>query len=195
MKGVFDASLLWCLAFQLQQKLTQVKAWKVQVSSMTKTFCTQNGIFFVDCREVQVSLLPRLTNIFKEMAQMLITDVMRLSDELIKDSDKLKKVFTSKVKVTYFSVINKVTDIIYCIVIIIMLNNWFCLVTSRVHPYLEVRELNHELFFFNTAVISSNFIFCKLIESFSGFIALSACVREIVEHAFVWSKLHAGYML
>lgn len=147
MKGIFHASLLWCLAFQLQQKLTQVKAWKVQVSSMTKTFCTQNGIFFVDCREVQVSLLPRLTNIFKEMAQMLIADVMRLSDELIKDSDKLKKVFTSKVKVTYFSVINKVTDIIYCIVIIIMLNNWFCLVTSRVHPYLEVRELNHELFF------------------------------------------------
>ena len=99
MKGVFYASLLWRLAFQLQQKLTQVKAWKVQVSSMTKTFCTQDGIFFVDCREVQVSLLPRLSTIFKEMAQMLIADVMRLSDELIKDSDKLKKVFTSKVKV------------------------------------------------------------------------------------------------
>ena len=79
---------------------------------------------------------------------MLIADVMRLSDELIKDSDKLKKVFTLKVKVTYFSVINKVTDIIYCIVIIIMLNNWFCLVTFRVHPYLEGRELNHELLTF-----------------------------------------------
>lgn len=80
---------------------------------MTKTFCTQNGIFYVDCREVQVSLLPRLTTIFKEMAQMLIADVMRLSDELIKDADKLKKVFTSKVKVTYFSVIIMATDIIY----------------------------------------------------------------------------------
>ena len=78
---------------------------------------------------------------------MLIADVMRLSDELIKDSDKLKKVFTPKVKVTYFSVINKVTDIIYFIVIIIMLNNWFCLVIFRMHPYLEGRELNHELFF------------------------------------------------
>ena len=113
MKGIFHASFLWRLAFQLQQKLTQVKAWKVQVSSMTKTFCTQNGIFYVDCREVQVSLLPRLTTIFKEMAQMLIADVMRLSDELIKDADKLKKVFTSKVKVTYFSVIIMATDIIY----------------------------------------------------------------------------------
>ena len=59
---------------------------------MTKSFCTENGIFFVDCREVQVNLLPRLTAIFKKMAQMLIADVVRLSDELIKDVDKLKKV-------------------------------------------------------------------------------------------------------
>ena len=93
---------------------------------------------------------------------MLIADVMRLSDELIKDSDKLKKVFTSKVKVRYFSAINKVTDIIYCIVIIIMLNNWFCLVTSRVHPYLEGRKLNHELFFLTMPLNRQIFIFSKL---------------------------------
>jgi len=52
-------------------------------------------------------------------------------------------------------------------------------------------------YFFNNAVISSNFIFSKLIESFSGFIALSACVHKIMEHAVVWSKLHdfAGYII
>ena len=60
--------------------------------SMAKSFCTQNGIFFVDCHKVQEVLLPQLNIIFKEMMQLIITDVITFSDEVIKDVDKLSEV-------------------------------------------------------------------------------------------------------
>ena len=60
--------------------------------SMVKSFCTQNGIFFVDCHKVQEVLLPQLNTIFKEMMQLIITDVITFSDEVIKDVDKLSEV-------------------------------------------------------------------------------------------------------
>lgn len=59
---------------------------------MAKSFCTQNGIFFVDCHKVQEVLLPQLNTIFKEMMQLIITDVITFSDEVIKDVDKLSEV-------------------------------------------------------------------------------------------------------
>ena len=46
----------------------------------------------MDCHEVQLSLMPQLNNIFKQLAQMLTFDVIRLSDEVVKDVDKLSKV-------------------------------------------------------------------------------------------------------
>lgn len=61
--------------------------------SMAKSFCTQNGIFFVDCHKVQEVLLPQLNTIFKEMMQLIITDVITFSDEVIKDVDKLSEVY------------------------------------------------------------------------------------------------------
>ena len=60
--------------------------------SMAKSFCTQNGIFFVDCHKVQEVLLPQLNTIFKEMMQLIIKDVITFSDEVIKDVDKLSEV-------------------------------------------------------------------------------------------------------
>ena len=60
--------------------------------SMTKSFCTDNGILFVDCHEVQMTILPQLNNIFKQMVQMVVSDVIRLSDEVIKDVDELSEV-------------------------------------------------------------------------------------------------------
>ena len=60
--------------------------------SMAKSFCTQNGIFFVDCHKVQEVLLPQLNTIFKEMMQLIIADVITFSDEVIKDVDKLSEV-------------------------------------------------------------------------------------------------------
>ena len=60
---------------------------------MAKSFCTQNGIFFVDCHKVQEVLLPQLNTIFKEMMQLIITDVITFSDEVIKDVDKLSEVY------------------------------------------------------------------------------------------------------
>ena len=60
--------------------------------SMAKSFCTQNGIFFVDCHKVQEVLLPQLNTIFKEMMQLIITDVITFSDEVIKDVYKLSEV-------------------------------------------------------------------------------------------------------
>lgn len=65
---------------------------------MTKSFCTENGIFFVDCHAVQHTLLPQLSSILKQMAQMLTMDVIRLSDEVIKDVDKLSKVIQMKMQ-------------------------------------------------------------------------------------------------
>ena len=59
---------------------------------MAKSFCTQNGIFFVDCHKVQEVLLPQLNTIFKEMMQLIIADVITFSDEVIKDVDKLSEV-------------------------------------------------------------------------------------------------------
>ena len=76
----------------LQQQLNQIKAWKEHVLSMTKSFCTENGIFYVDCHEVQLTLMPHLNNIFKQLAQMLTVDVIRLSNEVVKDVDRLSKV-------------------------------------------------------------------------------------------------------
>lgn len=76
----------------MQQQLNQIKSWKEQVMSMSKGFCTENGIFFVDCHGVQLTVLPQLSNIFKQMVQMVGLDVIRLSDEVITDVDKLSKV-------------------------------------------------------------------------------------------------------
>lgn len=62
------------------------------MSSITKSFCTENGIFFVDCHEVQHWILPKLSNIFKQLVQMVVLDVIRLSDEEVKDVDGLSEV-------------------------------------------------------------------------------------------------------
>ena len=59
---------------------------------MTKSFCTENGIFFVDCQGLQVFILPQLNNIFRQLMQMVVLDVIRLSDEEVKDVDKLSQV-------------------------------------------------------------------------------------------------------
>lgn len=61
---------------------------------MTKCFCTENGIFFVDCRDVQQKLLPQLNSIYKKMVQMVALDVIRLSDEMVTDVDELSQVKT-----------------------------------------------------------------------------------------------------
>ena len=75
-----------------QQQLNQIKTWREQVSSITKSFCTDNGIFFVDCRELQLWIVPKLNNIFKQLVQMVVLDVIRLSDEEVKDVEKLSEV-------------------------------------------------------------------------------------------------------
>ena len=62
------------------------------MSSMIKGFSTRNGLFFVECRSIQVALLPRLNSIFKEFVEMVATDVIRFSDELTRDVDKLSQV-------------------------------------------------------------------------------------------------------
>ena len=77
-----------------QQQLNKIKAWKEKVLSMTKSFCTENGIFFVDCHDVQQKLLPQLSSIYKKMVQMVALDVIRLSDELVKDVNELSQVKT-----------------------------------------------------------------------------------------------------
>ena len=77
-----------------QQQLNKIKAWKEKVLSMTKSFCTENGIFFVDCHDVQQKLLPQLNSIYKKMVQMVALDVIRLSDEMVKDVDELSQVKT-----------------------------------------------------------------------------------------------------
>ena len=46
----------------------------------------------MDCHKVQEVLLPQLNTIFKEMMQLIITDVITFSDEVIKDVDKLSEV-------------------------------------------------------------------------------------------------------
>ena len=75
-----------------QQQLNQIKTWREQVSSITKSFCTDNGIFFVDCHELQLWIVPKLNNIFKQLVQMVVLDVIRLSDEEVKDVEKLSEV-------------------------------------------------------------------------------------------------------
>ena len=77
-----------------QQQLNKIKAWKEKVLSMTKSFCTENGIFFVDCHDVQQNLLPQLNSIYKKMVQMVALDVVRLSDEMVKDVNELSQVKT-----------------------------------------------------------------------------------------------------
>lgn len=77
-----------------QQQLNKIKAWKEKVLSMTKSFCTENGIFFVDCHDVQQKLLPQLNSIYKKMVQMVALDVIRLSDEMVTDVDELSQVKT-----------------------------------------------------------------------------------------------------
>lgn len=81
-----------CLFITLQQQLNQIKTWREQVSSITKSFCTENGIFFVDCHEVQQWIIPKLNNIFKQLVQMVVLDVIRLSDEEVKDVEQLSEV-------------------------------------------------------------------------------------------------------
>ena len=46
----------------------------------------------MDCHKVQEVLLPQLNTIFKEMMQLIITDVITFSDEVIKDVYKLSEV-------------------------------------------------------------------------------------------------------
>ncbi|XP_073235787.1 dynein heavy chain domain-containing protein 1-like [Porites lutea] len=79
------------LAIKIEQQLNKIKAWKEKVLSMTKSFCTENGIFFVDCHDVQQKLLPQLNSIYKKMVQMVALDVIRLSDEMVKDVDELSQ--------------------------------------------------------------------------------------------------------
>ena len=62
------------------------------MSSLTKNFCTENGIFFVDCHELQVLTLPKLNNIFKQLVQMVVLDVIRLSEEEVRDVEQLSEV-------------------------------------------------------------------------------------------------------
>lgn len=94
-----DMKPLSCLIMNVlfstsQQQLNQIKTWKEKVLSMTKSFCTENGIFFVDCHAVQQKLLPQLNSIFKQMVQMVALDVVRLSHEMVTDVDKLSQVKT-----------------------------------------------------------------------------------------------------
>lgn len=90
--SLVKASLNKNTFFLLQQQLNQIKAWREQVSIITKSFCTTNGIFFVECRELQLWILPKLNNIFKQLVQMVVLDVIRLSDEEVKDVEKLSEV-------------------------------------------------------------------------------------------------------
>lgn len=73
------------------------------MSSITKSFCTENGIFFVDCHEVQHWILPKLNNIFKQLVQMVVLDVIRLSDEEVKDVEQLSEVHDCNVLLIYWT--------------------------------------------------------------------------------------------
>lgn len=46
----------------------------------------------MECRELQLWILPKLNNIFKQLVQMVVLDVIRLSDEEVKDVEKLSEV-------------------------------------------------------------------------------------------------------
>ena len=48
----------------------------------------------MDCHDVQQNLLPQLNSIYKKMVQMVALDVVRLSDEMVKDVNELSQVKT-----------------------------------------------------------------------------------------------------
>ncbi|XP_013418883.1 dynein heavy chain domain-containing protein 1-like [Lingula anatina] len=69
-KGWNDTSLQeWkgAPAFNIEQRLTEIRSWTERIKMSDRAFTTENGIFHVDCSALQKDLVPKLNSIYKEL--------------------------------------------------------------------------------------------------------------------------------
>ncbi|XP_035689699.1 dynein heavy chain domain-containing protein 1-like [Branchiostoma floridae] len=73
------------------EKLNEIKNWIERIKDVEKTLTTSDGLFEVDCSILQQELVPALSNIFKQLIQLVADDAKNLSTSFVEEIKKLSK--------------------------------------------------------------------------------------------------------
>ncbi|XP_066302844.1 dynein heavy chain domain-containing protein 1-like [Branchiostoma lanceolatum] len=78
-------------AFDIEEKLNEIKNWIERIKDVEKSVTTSDGLFVVDCSVLQQELVPALSNIFKQLIQLVADDAKNLSTNFVEEIKKLSK--------------------------------------------------------------------------------------------------------
>ncbi|XP_019630284.1 PREDICTED: dynein heavy chain domain-containing protein 1-like [Branchiostoma belcheri] len=78
-------------AFDIEEKLNEIKNWIERLKDVEKSVRTSDGLFEVDCSVLQQDLVPALSNIFKQLIQLVADDAKNLSSNFVEEIKKLSK--------------------------------------------------------------------------------------------------------
>ena len=77
----------------LQQKqLARIKAWIEDMRKFTTSFCTTNGLLFVDCNVIRDRIIPKLDAIFRQFTKMVAKDLLQMSKDFTNELTLLVEV-------------------------------------------------------------------------------------------------------
>ncbi|XP_052095798.1 dynein heavy chain domain-containing protein 1-like isoform X11 [Mytilus californianus] len=79
-------------AFQIEQKLNDIRSWSEKVKIFERNFTTENGLFYVDCLAVHDYLIPRLNDIYTEVGMFVAEEATTLANNFC---DEMKETIES----------------------------------------------------------------------------------------------------
>ncbi|XP_028405416.1 dynein heavy chain domain-containing protein 1-like isoform X2 [Dendronephthya gigantea] len=62
----------------IEKQLSQIKTWIEDMRKFTLSFCTTNGLLFVDCSGIRDRIIPKLDAIFRQFTKMVAKDLLQL---------------------------------------------------------------------------------------------------------------------
>ncbi|KAK7008742.1 dynein heavy chain domain-containing protein 1, partial [Biomphalaria glabrata] len=83
-------------AFNIEQKLTELRQWSERVKSFDVSYVTENGLFYIDCSAIHEGLLPRLNDIYQEIVSFVAEEVNCLAQNLIQEMSQILKNMSNK---------------------------------------------------------------------------------------------------
>ncbi|XP_064648692.1 dynein axonemal heavy chain 6-like isoform X2 [Lineus longissimus] len=83
-------------AFNIEQKLTEIRQWIERVRNFDLNFKTTNGIFFVNCCGVHDLLVPKLNHIYKEMVTFIAREARKLAQGFVDEMNSIIKNLQNK---------------------------------------------------------------------------------------------------
>ena len=78
-----------------------MRQWTEKVRNFDRTYRTENGVFYIDCSGIHDNLIPKLSQIFRELCTFVAEESVTLAKTFSEEMKKVTKVTISLCSLNY----------------------------------------------------------------------------------------------